>query len=116
MSVGDTVKVGFVSPTHGVAPDNVPVYELEKDAGGNPKYDINDCAFARPCGGVKGGMVGKIVGAPVKVLRGYVERNEGTKGFGGSDYVMLFPVYFDYYQKTAYVHQNHLQIVHGQLT
>jgi hypothetical protein len=104
---------------HGIAPDNVPVYELEKEQNGNGdiRWDINGCAFPRPIGGVRGGTQGKISGQPVKVQRAYIERmNESTKSFGGADYMMLFPVYFEHYQKTAFVQQNHMHLTHGQLT
>jgi len=117
MSIGDSVKVGMGSIVHGVASDNIPVFELEKDNIGNVRIDMNGCVFPRPVGGVKGGLTAKIVGEPVKVQRSYVERmTETTKGFGGSDLVMLFPVFFEYYQKTAYIHQNHMHIIHGQIT
>lgn len=116
MALGDHVKIGFGSTVHGIAPDNVPVYELEKDTAGNVRFDINGCAFPRPVGGVKGGSKATIAGDPIKVQRGYVERmNESTKSFGGSDFVMLFPVYFEHYQKTAFVQQNHMHLIHGQL-
>lgn len=117
MSIGDFVKVGFGSTVHGIAPDNVPIYELEKDASGTVRKDINDCAFARPIAGVKGGSAGRIAGPGIKVLRSYVERmSDSTKPLGGSDFVMLIPVFFDYYQQTAYVRQELVQIIHGQLT
>ena len=117
MAVGDHVRVGQGSIVHGVSTDNVPVYELEKDQWGNVRCDINGCAFPRPIGGVKGNSLAKIVGDPIKVQRSYVERmNESTKSFGGSDFVMLFPVYFEHYQKTAFIQQNHMHLTHGQLT
>lgn len=117
MAIGDYVKVGHGSTVHGIAPDNVPVYELEKDGYGEIRCDINGCAFPRPIGGVRGNSIAKIVGEPIKVQRSYVERmNESTKSFGGSDYVMLFPVYFEHYQKTAFIQQNHMHLTHGQLT
>lgn len=117
MAVGDHVRVGHGSTVHGIAPDNVPVYELEKDGGGNTRTDINGCAYPRPIGGVKGNSQARIHGEPVKVQRGYIERmSESVKSFGGSDYVMLFPVYFEHYQKVAYVQANHMHLVHGQLT
>ena len=116
MAIGDFVKIGMGSLVHGVSTDNVPVFELEKDSNGNVRTDINGCVYPRPIGGVKGGLNGKIIGDPVKVQRSYVEKmTETTKGFGGSDLVMLFPVYFDYYKKTAYIHQSHMHLTHGQL-
>jgi hypothetical protein len=117
MAKGDHVRVGHGSTVHGIAPDNVPVYELEKDEWGNVRSDINGCAFPRPVGGVKGGSAATIAGDPIKVQRGYVERmSESTKSFGGADFVMLFPVYFPHYQKTAYIQANHMHLTHGQLT
>jgi len=117
MAKGDHVRVGHGSTVHGIAPDNVPVYELEKDEWGNVRCDINGCAFPRAIGGVKGNSSATIAGDPVKVQRGYIERmSESTKSFGGSDFVMLFPVYFEHYQKTAFVQGNHMHLTHGQLT
>lgn len=117
MAIGDHVKIGHGSLVHGIATDNVPVYELEKDGYGEIRCDINGCAFPRPIGGVKGNTVGKISGHPIKVQRSYIERmTESVKGFGGLDYVMLFPVYFEHYQKTAFVLQDHMHLTHGQLT
>lgn len=117
MAVGDHVRVGHGSTVHGIAPDNVPVFELEKDGYGEIRCDLNGCAFPKPVGGVKGGTQGTIAGDPIKVQRSYIQRmNESTKSFGGSDYVMLFPVYFPYYQKTAYIQGDHMHLTHGQLT
>ena len=117
MATGDSVRVGQGSAVHGVAPDNVPVFELEKDGGGNVRWDINGCAFPRAVGGVKGGSVGTIAGDPVKVHRAYVEQMAGgVKSAGGLDSVMLFPVAFSHYQRTAFVHQDHMHLIHGQLT
>lgn len=116
MAIGDFVKIGFGSSVHGVSTDNVPVFELEKDSLGKVRFDINGCAYVRPIGGVKGGLVGKIVGDPIKVQRSQVEKlNETTKNFGGTDTVVLFPVFFEYYQKTAFIHQSHMHLTHGQL-
>ena len=117
MAIGDSVRVGFGSAIHGVSGDTVPVYELESDAQGHVRFDINGCAFPRPVGGVKGGSIAKIAGEPVRVQRSYVEKmSSSVKGHGGLDYVMLFPVLFEYYQKTAFVHQDHVHLVYGQLT
>jgi hypothetical protein len=117
MAIGDFVKIGVGSIVHGVATDNVAVFELEKDQFDNIRIDMNGCVFPKPVGGVKGGLTAKIVGDPVKVQRSYVENmTETTKGFGGSDLVMLFPVYFEHYQKTAFIHQSHMHLLHGQLT
>lgn len=115
MAVGDIVKIGFGSAIHGIAPDNVPVYDLEKDAGGNIRFDLNDCAFPRPVGGVKGGTDGKITGMPIKVQRAYVERMSGNvKPLGGVDYILLFPVHFLQYQRDAYVQQDHVHLFQGR--
>jgi hypothetical protein len=117
MAIGDSVRVGHGSVVHGVSTDNVPVFELEKDEWGNIRCDLNGCAFPRPVGGVRGNSIGKVAGEPIKVQRSYVEQMTGAvKSIGGSDYVMLFPVHFDHYQKTAFVHQNHMHLTHGQLT
>ena len=117
MAKGDFVKVGHGSTVHGVATDNVPVYDLETDGSGYIRTDINGCAYPRPIGGVKGGSVARVTGDPVKVQRGYIERmSETVKSLGGSDYIMLFPVYFEHYQKTAFIQQDHMHLTHGQLT
>lgn len=117
MSIGDSVRVGRGSVVHGVSTENVPVFELEKDQWGNVRCDLNGCAFPRAIGGVKGGSLAKIAGEPTKVQRSYVEQMiSSVKSIGGSDYVMLFPVYFEHYQKTALVHQDHMHLIHGQLT
>lgn len=117
MAIGDSVRIGHGSVVHGVSTDNVPVFELEKDEWGNVRCDLNGCAFPRPVGGVKGNSTAKIVGDPIKVQRSYVEQMTGAvKSVGGSDYVMLFPVHFEHYQQTAFVHQNHMHLTHGQLT
>lgn len=116
MAIGDSVRIGHGSVIHGVSADNVPVYDLEKDQWGNIRCDINECAYPRAVGGVKGGTLGKIAGEPIKVQRSYIQQMAGAvKSVGGADYVMLFPVHFEYYQKTAFVHQDHMHLVHGQL-
>lgn len=117
MAIGDSVRVGHGSLVHGISTDNVPVFELEKDLSGNIRYDLNGCAFPRAIGGVKGGSSGKIAGEPLKVQRSYIEQMTGAvKSIGGADYVMVFPIYFEHYQKQAFVHQNHVHLMHGQLT
>ena len=117
MSIGDSVRIGQGSAVHGVSPDNVPVFELECAPNGEVRWDINGCAYPRAIGGVKGGCTAKIAGEPVKVQRGYIQQMAGAvKSVGGSDYIMLFPVHLDHYQKTAFVHQDHMHILHGQLT
>ena len=117
MATGDSVKVGFGSAIHGVAPDNVPVYELESDNNGHTRIDINGCAFPKSVGGVKGGSIAKIAGEPIRVQRAYVESmSSSVKGHGGLDFVMLFPVLFEHYQRIAFVHQDHIHLIHGQLT
>lgn len=116
MAIGDTVRIGHGSAIHGVSSDNVPVFDLEKNEHGQVRLDINGCAYPRAIGGVKGGSTAKIVGDPIRVQRSYIERMAGAvKSVGGADYVMLFPVKFDYYQQTAFVHQDHMHLSHGQL-
>ena len=113
MAVGDTVRVGHGNLVHGVSTDNIPVFDLEKDQWGNVRCDVNECAYPRPVGGVKGGSLARITGEPVKVQRSYIEQMNGAvKSVGGSDFVMVFPVFFEHYQKAAYVHQNHLHVVY----
>jgi hypothetical protein len=117
MAVGDSVRIGHGSAIHGVSTDNVPVFDLERDERDNIRWDINGCAYPRAIGGVKGGSIAKIAGDPIKVQRSYIERMSGAvKSVGGLDYIMIFPVRFDYYQQTAFVHQDHMHLIHGQLS
>ena len=72
--------------------------------------------FATVVKEIQGGSTAKIVGDPIRVQRSYIERMAGAvKSVGGADYVMIFPVRFDYYQQTAFVHQDHMHLSHGQL-
>lgn len=114
MAVGDTVRVGY--GTIDTADVNVPVYNVSTDQAGNIIFDSLGGATPRVVGGVKGGSTGTIVGNPVKVskaqLKGY---SEGAAAMG-MELVLLYPVEFTFYKQVAWVSQDHMHIVTGQLT
>jgi hypothetical protein len=116
MAHGDTVRVGYGNGVHGVADATVAVYDLERDEFGNIRYDQNGCAWPKQVGGVKGRSLGKVAGDPIRVHRSLVQQTDGVRSHGGTDYVMLFPVEFEYYQRVAFVLQDHVHVVHGKLT
>lgn len=90
--------------------NNVTVYDLVKDANGNFILDGSGVATPIAVGGVKVGVSGKIVGNPVSVAKSKILKLESTAHYA-HEYIKLFPVNFDYYQKTAYVSEENVKIV-----
>ena len=113
MATGDKVKVGYGSIPHGFATDNVPVFDLEKYPNTeNHKLDSNGCVYPRAIGGIKGGSVGTVMGDAMRARKSDVDRSgTGAAAFGGTDYVMLFPVFFEHYQKTGWIYQEHIHVI-----
>lgn len=114
MAIGDIVKVGFGSMVHGISTvDNIPAFNLDKDPSGAVKADPDGCVYPRAVGGIKGGSIGKIVGEPVKVIRSFVDRQQDRPKALAADIVLLYPVFFDHYQQSAYINQDHIHVISG---
>jgi len=112
MATGDRVIIGVGSMIRGVdASVNVPVYELERNAGGMVIFDMNGCGVPVVVGGVKGGTKGKIVGEPTKVHRASIQGNRGVGVSGGNDTLLLYPVDLEHYQRMAFINQDHIHII-----
>lgn len=97
--IGDKCRVGMGSVD--MITDNIPVYDLNSDQNNNVIFDQSGAASPKVIGGVKGGSTGEIVGNPVKVMKAsLVGGNVGAAM--GLEYVQMFPVKLDYYQKVGW--------------
>jgi hypothetical protein len=110
MAINDKVKVGLGKLE--VSKDsNIAVYDLQTDQDGNVVFDINGAANPKVIGGVKGASDGFIVGNPVRVSKNLlVGLKEGVASMG-MEYVLMLPIKFDYYQRTAWVPADFVKIV-----
>lgn len=105
--IGDKVKIGMGSVE--ISPENVPVYDINSDPNNKIIFDQSGAASPRVVGGVKGGTSGEIVGHPVKVMKAaLVGGNVGAAM--GMEYIQMFPVKLDYYQKVGWFPQDHVHI------
>ena len=108
MAIGDKVRVGMGSVE--ISPENIPVYDLHSDQGGKVIFDQSNAATPRVMGGVKGNSSGEIIGPPVKVMKAsLVGGNVGAAL--GMEYVQMYPVRLDYYQKVGWFPQDHVHVV-----
>jgi hypothetical protein len=108
MAKGDVIKVHQFDEGK-----NVAVFEPILDPT-RPGYYITDAknnVLVRPVGGVKPGSLGKIDGDGIKVPAGAI----GIKNqLGlGNDSIMIYPVFFDEYQKVAWLSADSFRIVEG---
>jgi len=114
MPVGDHVKLGMGGVQ--ISDLSIPVYELMKTPNGDISFDHNGAARPVIIGGVKGGSVGEIVGEAIKVpktlLKGF---SEGSAAMTGNEYVLMIPVYINYYQKIGWFPSDHVRIHVGDV-
>jgi hypothetical protein len=108
MAIGDRVRVSY--GTIGVHDENVPVYDLQRDATGSVMFDVKKSASPKVVGAVKGGSTGMIVDVPVQVLKALLKQGSEGAASLGAEYVFVFPVKFDRYG-TAWVPQDHVHVV-----
>ncbi len=110
MAIQDSVMIVDSTGIH-ISPDgaNVTVYDLMKDDKGKAIVDSEGILVPVKVGGVKVTSRGRIVGDPVTVYKSKVMKMESAHY--ANEYVKLFPVHFEYYQKTAFVCEENLKIV-----
>lgn len=113
MAIGDRVVVGDGYTWTGEV--TVVVYGPVMDAQGNIQNDYYGAATLQRLGGVKGGSTGTIAGQPLKVHRIQLVGEQNVPSIGGVELVNVFPVKFDYYQRTAFVPASHVRILGGDL-
>jgi hypothetical protein len=110
--IGDKVVVGMGSVQ--ISRENIPVYTLVTDQNGKIQFDNNGAAMPKVAGGVKGCSYGRIHGDPVKVNKAALVGGVTGAAFG-TEYVILIPVYLDYYKTVGWFPQEHVHII-GDLT
>lgn len=111
MAKGDRVKITDVVSG---AERNFPVFEPIIDPSRPTHYlsDNNGNIVVRPIGGVKPGSIGTIDGDGVKVASAAVYGKSAGANLG-NDWAMIFPVFFEEYQKVAWVASDHFRIIAG---
>lgn len=111
MAKGDRIRMTDVN---GDAERNFPVFDPVIDPGRPTHYltDNHGNVVVRAIGGVKPGSIGTIDGDGVKVAASAVYgKSQGANL--GNDWAMIFPVFFEEYQRVAWVAQDHFRIVAG---
>ena len=111
MPQGDRVRVGHGFLYNGT--ENIAIYHVDVDSAGCYVVDDEKIANPKAIGGVKPGSVGTIDGHPVKAHKRKLFGYDKVPGFGGQDTVLLYPVFFDIYQKTAWVPQDYFKVIDG---
>ena len=105
--IGDRVKIGMGSVE--ISAENVPVYDLLSDAGGKVIFDAAGAATPKVIGGVKGGSTGEIVGQAVRVMKASLVGGRDGAAMG-MEYIQIYPVRLDYYQKVGWFPQDFVHI------
>lgn len=113
MAVGDRVIIGDGTTWNSSV--TVRCYEPIVDSAGNLDLDTYGAAKIIKLGGVKGGTTGVMLGQPVRIHRLQLVGEENIPNIGGIDFVNLFPVQFDYYQRVGWVPSHHIKIFEGGL-
>lgn len=109
MSIGDRVKVGM--GTIDTAVESVAIYNLASTSDGQIIFDHMGGASPKVAGGVKGGSTGTVIGNPVKVPKAFLVGMSNGAAAMGLEYVLVFPVEFDYYKQVAWVPLDHMHII-----
>lgn len=110
MSQGDKVRAQFGQLFQGTSP--IPIYDVMVLPDGKYNVDMEGCCSPRFIGGVQPGSVGRIDGNPVKCPKSRLKGYEKVAAMG-ADNVLLFPVFWEHYRQTAWVSQDHFQIIEG---
>lgn len=111
MAQGDRVVIGNGS----IWDDSVvvSVYQPKLQSEGELFLDPQGSAYIVRLGGVKGGTLGTIAGASIRVHRSQLFGESVTASLGGSDLVHVFPIQLDYYQTMGWIPAHHIRVVAG---
>jgi hypothetical protein len=117
MGQGDRVLIvngsGIMSDTDKDA--MVIVFQPRRDGSGEMIWDpTGQIASVQKAGGVKTKSTGIIVGPPIRVRKEEIPLGEAyTPGFGGHDYVEMYPVMLDQYQQVGWFQTSNMRITMG---
>ena len=111
MAMGDRVRIGLGTVMFKTVGDMVLVYEPDLGPDGQPQIDRNGCCRMKRAGGIKGGSTGSISGGSVRCHRtDLVEANAPESLVViGKDFVDMFPVFLDTYQRVGWFPVDHIQ-------
>lgn len=94
---------------------NVIVYLPKTDENGNIVFDSNGIASVEKAGGVRIRTTGHITGGPIRVRRSDVamsfESSENLFSNYSHDYISLYPVFLDQYQRVGWFPSHNLQVI-----
>ena len=110
MSSGDRIRAQFGQILQGTSP--IPIYDVLVLPDGKYAVDMEGCCSPRFIGGVNAGSIGRIDGNPVKCPKSRLKGYDKVAAMG-ADYINLYPVFWEYYKQTAWVSQDHFQIIEG---
>lgn len=112
---GDRVRIGATGTFKEEKGALVYVYEPKKDPS-KPGYYLeagDGSVMVESLGGVVAGTTGTIDGQPIKVHRTQLKTGDAVAGLGGADFVMVFPVSLDVYQKVGWFSSDDVKIMSG---
>lgn len=108
MPKGDKVRVGLGHLFEGT--DNIPIYHVDTTADDRYIHDSDGCSIPKFIGGVKPGSTGIMEGNPTKVVKSRLLGYDKVPALG-QDYVLLYPIKFDYYKQVAWVPMDFFQVI-----
>lgn|SRR5690554_2565142 len=116
MARGDRVRVGDTGHHTEDESDKIyPVYMAVMDDKRQGYYKQNDngSVVFEFAGGVRGGSIGVIDGEALRTDRKMLKETKALIAdmVGTVDYVQMIPVYFEKYQKVAWVPAEHVKIL-----
>ena len=112
--IGDRVMIGMGSIN--VSSEMVMAYDLRKNPDGTSMLDFKGAVTLTRVGGIKGGSTGVIIDHPQKVAKSQLQSHDATSSIGGDDYISIYRVMVDQYQKEAWLPQDHIHVISGKVT
>jgi hypothetical protein len=111
MSIGDRVVIGDKYTWKAESGIVVMTYLPKVDATGNIDIALDGSVSISNAGGVRVGSTGTIHGAAIKVHRSALHDSKDYSTGLGNDYVQLFPIFLDTYQRVGYFPTDYLRLV-----
>jgi hypothetical protein len=116
MAKGDRVVVGDGMSFKPESGGFVMVYNIKLNQDGSQDMALDGSMGIVAAGGVKVGSNAIINGPVIKVHRSHLHNGKDyVKGIGGNDFVNMIPVFFDTYQREAYVPIDNIRL-YGSFT
>ena len=112
---GDRVRIGATGTFREERGALVYVYEPQKDPN-KPGYYLqagDGSVIVESMGGVVAGTTGVIDGQPVKVHRSQLKSYQGVPGLGTNDFVLVYPINLDLYQRVGWFPVDDIKIMSG---